>query len=62
MIPEKNSKADKAYNKGIECYKQGRDISDTPYISAKKAGLNSWFIKGWQDAKQVTNLPAKGHL
>ena len=53
MKPEKNSKADKAYNKGIERYNQGRDISDTPYISAKKAGLNAWFIKGWQDASHI---------
>ena len=57
MKPEKNSKADKAYNKGIERYNQGRDISDTPYISAKKAGLNSWFIKGWQDAG-IDNTPS----
>jgi len=53
MKPEKNSKADKAYNKGIERYRQGCDISDTPYISAKKAGLNAWFIKGWQDASHI---------
>ena len=51
MKLEKNTRAYRAYENGKKAYNAGKPIDDTPYISSKKAGLNSWFIKGWLEAQ-----------
>ena len=49
MKLQPGTEAHKAFQKGIEYAKQGRQIKDCPYTTNKVIALKNWFEKGYNE-------------
>lgn len=49
MKLEKGTKAEKAFQAGINAYAQGLDRKANPYLSGKYQALSCWWILGFDE-------------
>jgi hypothetical protein len=54
MKPDKNTKADKAYQYGVEAAKKGLSLDDNPYILGSVFALRVWWTLGFQSINNRT--------
>jgi len=59
MKPETWSVGYKAYVAGYYAYNVGKNSHENPFTKSKRAGLQGWWSKGFEDAKDESMITVK---